>query len=574
MTNNLNEVKILLVEDDQDDALIISRHLRKMTRFHACIEIESDLDHALARCSRENFDAIFMDFYWGNFTVDSYLRRHCEAIQSLPVIVITSTDDFQVNESVVEAGAWDFITKADLNPKLLERTILHSIQRRRHETEMYRLIRHDSLTGLGNRMLFEEQLKRALSRADRNQSRCAVIAMDLDDFKQINDTLGHDVGDMLLRLVADRLKRELREEDVLARLGGDEFAVLVEDVESAEQLEIIANKLLQALQAPTPIRGISGRITGSFGITIYPTHGRSPLEMMRYADIALYVAKDHGRNRVCVFDDELEEALVSGLELEQDLRRAIEQEEFVPYFQPRFNTLDRTLEGVEVLMRWQHPVRGLLTPNEFMPAAERANLMLEMDRTFIHKTLELMASNDALPEDHQPFHVSFNITSAQLLDAGFSDNMASLARKFDLNPTWLDFEIVEHLLVERRARDILDQLREQGFGLAIDDFGTGFSSFAYLRDLPVTCIKIDRSFVTDLAESAACRGICEAIVSVGKRLNLWVIGEGVETEQQMQMMQEMEVDSVQGFLLARPMPFDSWNRMLQRARHQEDSDAN
>lgn len=573
MTNKLNEVKILLVEDDQDDALIISRHLRKMTRFDARVEVESDLDRALARCPKEGFDAILMDYYWGNFTVDQYLRKHAETIRPLPIIVITSTDDFQVNESVIEAGAWDFITKADLSSKLLERTILHTIQRSRHESEMHRLIRHDSLTGLGNRVLFEEQLKRALSRADRHHSRCAVIAMDLDDFKQINDTLGHDVGDMLLRLVADRLQRELREEDVLARLGGDEFAVLIEDVESVQQLETIAQKLLHALQAPTPIRGISGRITGSFGIAEYPTHGRSPLEMMRYADIALYVAKDHGRNRVCVFDDALEEALVTGLELEQDLRRALEDSEFVPYFQPRFNTADRKLVGVEVLMRWQHPTRGLLTPDQFMPAAERANLMLEMDRSFIRSTLQLLANNDALPGSHQPHHLSFNITPAQLLDHRFSEEMAALAQHCGVAPSWIDFEIVEHRLVERRAHEMLHKLRAEGFGLAIDDFGTGFSSFAYLRDLPMTCIKVDRSFVTDLAQSPACQGICEAIVSVGKRLDLWVIGEGIETEQQMQSMRELNVDSVQGFLLARPMPFDDWNQMLQRLRHQEESDA-
>jgi diguanylate cyclase (GGDEF)-like protein len=568
MTNKPSEVNVLLVEDDHDDALIIGRHLRKMTRFSANLTTESDLDQALALCATRRFDAIFLDYYWGSFKADDYLRRHADAVRALPIIIITSTNDFTVNEAVIQAGAWDFVCKSDLGPTLLERTILHAMQRSRHEQELHQLIRHDSLTGLGNRMMFEEQLKRAVSRADRHNSRCAVMALDLDDFKQINDSLGHDVGDMLLRLVADRLNRGLREEDILARLGGDEFAILIEDVDSPEQLQIIASKLLAALRVPTPIRGISGRITGSFGITLYPDHGKSPLEMMRYADIALYAAKDGGRDRISVFDDELEEALLSGLELEQDLRQALEREEFVPYFQPRFFTDTQTLAGVEVLMRWQHPERGLLLPQQFIPTAERANLMLDMDRALVRTTLELLSLNQALPTPDNPYRLAFNITSAQLLDTNFARDMVELAAHCQVPPEVIEFEIVERMLVERRAQQTLRDLREAGFGLCIDDFGTGFSSFSYLKDLPVTCLKIDRSFIRELPGSEASHGICEAIVCVGKRLGLTVIGEGIETEEQMSVMQSLQVDSVQGFLMAHPMNFDQWSQCLARLGRQ------
>lgn len=569
MTTKPLDVRVLLVEDDYDDALIISRQLGRMTRFSASVQVEPDLDQALALCAEQAFDAIFLDYYWGSFKADDVLRRHSDLVKTLPIIVITSTDDFAVNEAVIEAGAWDFVTKADLSPTLLERTILHTLQRKRHEEDMHQLIRHDSLTGLGNRLMFEEQLKRAVSRADRHGSRCAVLAMDLDDFKQVNDSLGHDVGDMLLRLVADRLSRGLREEDTLARLGGDEFAVLIEDVQSPEQLHTIATKLLKALRAPTPIRGISGRITGSFGIALYPEHARSPLEMMRYADIALYAAKEGGRDRVSFFDDELEEALLTGLELEQDLRRAIDNDEFVPYFQPRFHADATTLAGVEVLMRWPHPERGLLMPYQFIPAAERANLMLEMDRALIRKTFELLANNGALPDPALPYRIAFNLNAAQLLDTGFAGDMSRLAAQYSVPPEVIEFEIVERVLVERVAQETLRELREAGFGLSIDDFGTGFSSFAYLKDLPVTCLKIDRSFIAEVAENEACRGICEAVVCVGKRLGLTVIGEGVETDAQLAILQDLAVDSVQGFLLAKPLPFDDWNQRLRQLRRTE-----
>lgn len=564
MTNKPSEVSVLLVEDDHDDALIIGRHLRKMTRFTANLTTVTDLDEALALCATQRFDAIFLDYYWGSFKADEYLLRHPDTVRALPIIVITSADDFAVNEAVIEAGAWDFVCKTDIGPKLLERTILHAVQRARHEQKMHELIRHDSLTGLGNRMMFEEQLKRAVSRADRHNSRCAVMALDLDDFKQINDSLGHDVGDMLLRLVADRLSRGLREEDILARLGGDEFAILIEDVESPDQLQTIASKLLAALRVPTPIRGISGRITGSFGIAIYPDHGKSPLEMMRYADIALYAAKDGGRDRISVFDDELEEALLSSLELEQDLRQALERNEFIPHFQPRFFTDSQALAGVEVLMRWQHPERGLLTPQQFIPTAERANLMLDMDRSLVRNTLDLLSLNQALPTVRNPYRLAFNITSSQLLDTSFARDMVDLAAHYQVPTEVIEFEIIERMLVERRAQQTLRELRDAGFGLCIDDFGTGFSSFSYLKDLPVTCLKIDRSFIRDLPASEASHGICEAIVCVGKRLGLSVIGEGIETEEQMAVMQELAVDSVQGFLMARPMDFDQWNQCLKR----------
>ena len=254
MIKKSSEVRVLLIEDDEDDAFLVERQLEKMTRFSATVSNESQLEKGLQRALENEFDAVFLDFYWGAKTADQVFAEHTSALRSVPLIVVTSTDDFDVNEKVVEAGAWDFIAKDDLNPKLLERTILHTLERKRHEGELHKLVRHDSLTGLGNRLMFEEQLDKATSRASRHGTRCAVMALDLDDFKHVNDSLGHDVGDMLLRLVADRLQRGLRSEDTLARLGGDEFAILIEDVENPADLEAISNKLLDALREPTPIQ--------------------------------------------------------------------------------------------------------------------------------------------------------------------------------------------------------------------------------------------------------------------------------------------------------------------------------
>lgn len=558
MNRNSSPVKILIIEDDEDDAFLLERQLKGMTRFIAQTFIERDLEAGFKAAAVGDFDAVFVDFYWGDSTVDTLLAEQRSRLASVPIVVVTSTDDFEVNEKVTESGAWDFIAKHDLGAKLLERTILHTLERKRHEQEMYRLIRHDSLTGLANRMMFDEQLQRATSRADRHKTRCAVLAMDLDDFKQVNDTLGHDVGDRLLQLVANRLQRGLRVEDTLARQGGDEFAILIEDVTNTDDLETVANKLLEGLREPTPIKGISGKITASFGISVYPDNAKSPLELMRYADIALYSSKDAGRDRVSLFNGQLERALFSSMETEQELRQSIIAWDFVPYFQPRYGCEDQKMYGVEVLMRWQHPSKGLLLPGEFMPVAEKAGLMFEMDRALIKATLELLAIQDALPDESFPYRIAFNITAAQLLDGLFPEEMRQIMEHYGVAPCYVEFEIVEGILVERRARETLTALRDIGFGLAIDDFGTGFSSFSYLRDLPVTALKLDRSFVKDLGTSPANLGICEAIVCVGKRLELTVIGEGVETRDQLDALRELQVDSVQGFLLSYPLDPEKW----------------
>lgn len=568
MITKKDEVKILIIEDDEDDAFLLSRQLRKMTRFNAQTFTETDLDAGFSAAAVGDFDAVFVDYYWGDSTVDSVLDEQRSRLASVPVVVVTSSDDFETNEAVIESGAWDFIAKSDLNAKLLERTILGTLQRKRHEQEMYRLVRHDSLTGLANRMMFDEQLKQATSRADRRKTRCAVLTMDLDEFKQVNDTLGHDVGDMLLRLVADRLQKGLRTEDTLARLGGDEFAILIEDVDSTVDLETIASKLLSALREPAPIKGLSGKITGSIGIAVYPDNARTPLELMRHSDIALYSSKDAGKNRVSLFNDELERSVYGDLELEHQIRESMTAKDFVPFFQPRYGCDDNRVHGVEVLMRWRHPSRGVLLPDEFMPVAEKVGLMFDLDRTLIRTALELLAPRDSLPGAESGYKMAFNITAAQLLDGRFPEEMRELMEQYRVDPGYIEFEIVEDVLADRRARETLTALRDIGFGLAIDDFGTGFSSFSHLRDLPLTTLKLDRSFVRDLDTVPANHGICEAIACLGKRLGLLVIGEGVETRGQLDLLRELEVDSVQGFLMSRPLEPDEWISLHQTLKQQ------
>lgn len=562
MTMNTETLDILVIEDDPDDTLLMQKYLAGMQRFDARVTIEPDLDRALRLCKQHRYDAVFLDYYWASRTAVDLLRNLPARLRTTPFIIITSTDDLAVTEAVVEAGAWDFIYKADLGPKMLERAILHVVQRQRHEQAMYQMARQDSLTGVANRLMFEEHLKRALSRAKRHHRRVAILAVDLDDFKQVNDSLGHDTGDLLLKLVAERLQRELRGEDLVARLGGDEFAILVQEFDEPGDLEIVARKLLAALREPAPIRGISSQMTGSIGIAIYPDHARSALDMMRYADIALYAAKDLGRNDVVMFNDELERGLTESLELEQEIRRAISEDEFEPWFQPVFDCQTGQLKGAEMLTRWRHPRRGLLMPAVFLPVAEGSSLMLDLDGLMIRKTLEQLAAANALPTEAQPWRLSFNITGAQLLNQDFASNVLALCTRLGVDPGFIEFEVIERSLTERNAQETLKGLRDQGFGLVIDDFGTGFSSLASLGRLPATTLKINRSFVQDLPADHSSRAIFEAILCLGDRLGMATVAVGVETDAEWQAVRELGTGSGQGFLLARPMPLTEWAETL------------
>ncbi|MDW7748131.1 EAL domain-containing protein [Halomonas sp.] len=435
-------------------------------------------------------------------------------------------------------------------------------QRKAAEEEVHQLAFYDPLTGLPNRRLMLDRLEGALKDSYRSDQFGALLYLDLDNFKQVNDTLGHHAGDQLLLQVASRLGGVLRATDTLARLGGDEFAVLLHDLGREPQrvavvAERIAHKLLGVLQAPINLAGSSVTMTGSIGITLYRDHGTTLDEILQQADMALFQAKRAGRDTLRFFDPAMQAQLHARARLEADLRQALARDEFLLHYQPQVDA-DRRMIGVEALLRWQHPERGMVSPGDFIPLAEENRLIVPIGGWVLEAACrQLMAwAGDPATAD---LTVSVNVSPQQFREAAFVDHVLATLARTGARPERLKLEVTESLFVQDRdeARETMRRLREHGVTFALDDFGTGYSSLSYLKRLPLDQIKIDQSFVRDLLEDEASAAIVASTIALSESLQLEVIAEGVETEAQRAWLAAHGCHAFQGYLFGRPGPVDS-----------------
>ncbi|HTD50234.1 MAG TPA: EAL domain-containing protein, partial [Acidimicrobiia bacterium] len=412
---------------------------------------------------------------------------------------------------------------------------------------------HDALTGLPNRTLILDRVEQMLARSRRRGIESAALFIDLDGFKQVNDSLGHDTGDRLLRSVAERLSATLREADTIARLGGDEFVVLVEGGAATGSAEFVAERLLEVLREPFEIGNAPGgslRITASIGIAFASTG--APTDLLRDADIALYAAKTAGRDRYVTFQHEMQTAVEDRLTLELDLRAAIDRAEFFLMYQPIFDLDTGRVLGVEALVRWNHPVRGVVQPDLFIPLLEETNQIVDVGRWVLNEACH-QAAQWHLHERNM--YVSVNVSARQLDDEHLVQDLRDALRSSGLDPAALVIEITETAIM-RDADMTARQLRvvkTLGVGIAIDDFGTGYSSLAYLRQFPVDILKIDRSFITPLTDSVESKALLHTLVQLGKQLGLKTLAEGIEQHEQFCQLQAEHCDSGQGFMFARPL---------------------
>jgi len=416
---------------------------------------------------------------------------------------------------------------------------------------------HDALTGLPNRTLILDRVEQALVRARRRDTQCAALFIDLDGFKQVNDTLGHEAGDRLLRAVAARLSTTLREMDTIARIGGDEFVVLVEGGAPTGSPEFVAERLLEVLREPFDLEDdprSALRITASIGIAFGST--MTAADLLRDADIALYEAKTAGRGRYVTFQREMQTAVQDRLTLELDLRAAVERDEFFLVYQPIFDLDSGRVLGVEALLRWEHPERGVVQPDSFVPLLEETNQIVEVGRWVLTEACR-QAAEWNLPD--RDMYVSVNVSARQLDDQLLAGDIQRALTSADLEGSALVIEITETALMrdaELTARQ-LEVIKALGVGVAIDDFGTGYSSFAYLRQFPVDILKIDRSFVTPIVESSESKVLLHTLIQLGKQLGLKTLAEGIEQHEQFCQLQDEHCDSGQGFIFARPLAADA-----------------
>jgi diguanylate cyclase (GGDEF)-like protein len=436
-------------------------------------------------------------------------------------------------------------------------TYMNITERRRSEARIKYLATHDGLTGLPNRTMFAELLNGSIETARRYEKKLAVLFIDLDRFKVINDTLGHADGDTLLLEIASRLRQALRASDVVARLGGDEFVVMLPELTDEQEIAIVARKLLAAVMQPVMLRGHDCRVTASIGIAVYPEDGNDEQALTKNADMAMYLAKDDGKNDFRRFSPDMKTQSIERLVLETNLRDALERDEFVLQYQPKIDLRTGRITGVEALLRWDQPDLGMLQPGQFIPLAEETGLIVPIGRWVLKTACEqhMAWRRDGL----RPVSMAINLSPRQFQHEQLLRDLDDTLATTGMPPELLELEITEGMITQNveRAINLLTEIKSRGVRLAMDDFGTGYSSMALVKRFPIDTLKIDRSFVRNLPNDTNDKAIADAIIGLGKALKLTIIAEGVETTEQEAFLRDHACDEMQGYLFSRPVSAES-----------------
>ena len=423
---------------------------------------------------------------------------------------------------------------------------------------------HDALTGLPNKVLFIDRLKQAIKKAKRSFNKIAVLFIDLDNFKKINDSMGHDTGDEVLVQVTKRLQNCIRTSDTLARLGGDEFIIIIDEIKDEDLAIHLAQKLVQAMTEPLHVQGEDIYLTNSVGISIFPEDGSNANSLLKNADAAMYKAKDDGKNRYQFYKEEMTEKAFERLLMENSLRQALENEEFVVHYQPQVDTKTEKIVGMEALVRWNHPSMGLLPPSKFIPLAEETGLIVKLDRGVMRTAMKQIALWNF--KSSQTRFVSLNLSMKQLEQKDFIDFLKKSLQETKCLPSFIELEITESQIMKdtKKCIYILEKVKELGILISIDDFGTGYSSLSHLKKFPISTIKIDQSFVKDIPTDEDDVALVKAIISIAKNLNLSTIAEGVETNEQREFMLKHGCDKIQGYFYSKPVCTKDMQLLLEK----------
>lgn len=546
-------MKLLLVEDNPADADFLAASLRRQRASDIQIVNVATLAEAISQLGLDRFDVVLLDLH----LPDGSGLQCLDAIQAvdneIPIVVLSGQDDEEFAVSVLNKGAQDYLVKWEGQGHSILRSIRYAMERKKADLRLTYLAQYDPLTGIPNRQFFNDQLTRATARARRDARKVTLLYLDLDAFKVVNDTLGHDAGDKLLQEVADRIRRSVRTGDVVARLGGDEFAVLLEGLASPLDVEAMATGLLETISKPYQIADRQLVITTSIGITVYPSDNADTQMLLKNADIAMYQAKDSGRNNFKFFHQAMHASLMEYHELERDIRKALELGQFHLAYQPKVNVHINQLQGLEALLRWNSPTRGPVNPNDFISVAEESGHIIPLGYWVLDEVCRTI--NSWRENGLTPVPVSVNVSARQFQQPDFHRRIADVLHKHDIDPALIEIELTEGLMMEdtEAAQRELAQLKRIGLRISIDDFGTGYSCLSYLRRFPIDVLKIDRSFVKEIGTSRDGESIIDAIISLAKSLRLETVAEGVETPAQLNYLLDHGCHVVQGFLFGKPM---------------------
>lgn len=565
-------MKLLLIDDDELDRKAIIRTLKKTEWSIRFIEATSAKD-GLEHFEKNYFDAVLLDYRLPDMDGLDALRllvrnpSHHAAI----IILTGALEDASLEQLCIEAGAQDVLFKSEISHKHLTRAIVHARTRHLLEHELHEshqrlraLAENDSLTGLANRYYFDESLRTAIPRANRLNDQLALLFLDLDNFKIINDSLGHDAGDQLLKEIARRLLHVVRNGDIVCRLGGDEFAILAHNFESQEPIIQLAERILDELRRPVLLRNNEHFISASVGVATYPDAGNNATDMLKAADLAMYRAKRDGKNNYHFFSSALQAQVQERIRMEKELRALIPTDHFILYYQPIIDAKTFAIAGAESLIRWNHPTRGILPPSEFIALAEEIGLIIEIDSRSRLKACQQLSKwrNKKIVND--TFNMRFNVCAQMLTDEDLHLAIKADLDKTELPGRCLGLEITESVLIENFAitAKLLEQIQSYGVEILVDDFGTGYSSMAYLKALPARTLKIDRTFVQGVPENYDDCRILRAMIVFGKSLQLKIVIEGIETMAQAKLCREYGADLLQGYLFSKPIASDQFEKLL------------
>ncbi|MBO2690662.1 EAL domain-containing protein [Shewanella algae] len=556
-------MNLLLIDDDEIDRAAIIRALDQSSLAFKVMEAncaQSGLEFAC----QQRFDGILLDYMLPDANGLEVLSRLNESAgEQTAVVMISRYEDDKLAQRCIELGAQDFLLKDEVNTSRLTRAIRNAKQRasmalalRQSHEKLKELAEHDSLTKLVNRYGFELCLNRTLSQVKRHQDMLAVILLDLDDFKGINDTLGHQVGDILLVEVANRLSAALREGDLIARLGGDEFVVLVTESENRYFPMAVANRLQRAFEEPFPLGEHDVLIGASIGIAVYSDSVCDSSELLKCADIAMYRAKKVGRNQIQFYSEELAREVRFRNRIEMGLRTALERDEFRVFYQGKFDAISGELLGMEVLLRWQHPEDGLLAPDSFLPIAEEIGLVDEIGEWVLAQacaqTVKWLAM---LAPVGKQLSVAVNLSPSQIIRETLYQTIVRVLQQTGLPASLLELELTENALIEEplELAKVLERIAALGVVFSLDDFGTGFSSLEHIKYFPINVLKIDKSFVASVEQDERGKRLLSALINFANGFNVVSVAEGIETEAQAQFCRERGCNLLQGYLYCRPI---------------------
>lgn len=547
----LELINILLVDDDDIDRESVKRMLNKSknSKFH--IDESSDFAGAIELLEKNDYAACLVDYNLSDRTGIELLEAIKKTSLDSSIILLTGLEEEFIANEAMKAGASDFLSKDDITAKLLERTIRYSIHHKKMGKERDYLAHHDSLTGLVNRALFFNRLNHQLERIHRQAEGSAILYIDIDAFKSINDAYGHEFGDSVLKEFASRLSESVRSCDTISRLGGDEFVILLENLDQANA-HLVSQKILKSFDGSLLINSVNLYVTVSIGMKFFKGEDLTANQLLVQADQALYVAKHEGKKTYRNYNASMQKVKDEDLSLEHDFILALKTGQIVPYYQPKYCINTGKINGFEVLARWFHVGRGFVPPSVFIPCAEKLSMILQLTEQILNKSCE---DHSLLKEKFPGVTISVNFSASICSSPTLISMIDNAIRKNGLDYSELELEVTETAFMAnpKKSIEILGAINATGVKIAVDDFGKGYSSLSYLTELPIDTLKIDMDFVQGIGVSMPKESVVKVIIDLSRRLGFSVVAEGVETAEQLSFLKEHSVDLVQGYFFSKPL---------------------